>query len=151
MPELLRMFKKNTKERLLLVATFVLVLGADQLIKYNIRSNGGFYICNPGISLGIQLPTFAFWLILAIFLFFAISHYETFIQNFKQNKLFFVFLGLFLSGLLSNLLDRFLFDCIIDYIFPFWQKLPVFNLADVAIFFGVSGLILLTHKKHTIK
>lgn len=148
MLKLLGMPQKNTRNLAPFAVTFFIVFGIDQLIKYKIRSNGGFYICNPGISFGIQIPTFAFWLILAVFVFFALFKHKTLLQNFKQNKPYFVFLSLFLGGCLSNLLDRLLFGCVVDYIFPFWQKLPVFNLADMAIFFGISGLLFLYMQKY---
>lgn len=46
--------------------------------------------------------------------------------------------ALFLSGGLSNLLDRYRRGAVLDYFsFGFIKKSPVFNLADILIFLGV--------------
>ena len=50
-----------------------------------------------------------------------------------------VAVGLILGGAISNLLDRFMFGGIIDFIdFIIW---PVFNVADSGITIGVVALI----------
>lgn len=112
---------------------FSLVL-ADQFLKYKIRLNGGFYLCNQGISFGINVPNIVFWLVLGIF--FLIFMF--FIYKKRLFSCFFIVgLALFISGALSNIIDRFLFGCILDYI-SFYKKLfPVFNMADIGIFTGV--------------
>ena len=105
----------------------------DQFLKYKIRHNNGFYLCNSGISFSVHVPIFIFWLVLAIFfLIFIIFLYK------KRNFSYFFIAGLafFIGGTLSNITDRLLFSCVLDYI-PFFQKiLPVFNVADVGIFVG---------------
>lgn len=47
---------------------FPILILLDQATKYLIRFFGGFYICNPGISFGINLPEAAFWLLWTIFI-----------------------------------------------------------------------------------
>jgi signal peptidase II len=111
---------------------FVLIL-FDQLSKYIIRHNGGFYICNSGLTFGLRLPSpvffFAWFLIIALIVFFL----------FKQGASETIFLLLILCGAVSNMLDRIAIGCVIDFIdLKFW---PVFNLADVFITTGAAMLI----------
>jgi len=48
--------------------------------------------------------------------------------------------GLFIGGIVGNLLDRIVFGHVIDFIdFRFW---PVFNIADSGITIGVIGFVL---------
>ncbi|MDP1620607.1 MAG: signal peptidase II, partial [bacterium] len=121
--------------------SFALLIIADQLSKYLIRHQGGFYICNPGIAFGIKLnPTvfYVLWiLIISAIGLWTISKSKT--SNSKQSQnpnilnskrfwvLGFGHLDLFriwnfefgilliLSGALSNILDRLYFGCVIDF------------------------------------
>lgn len=58
-------------------------------------------------------------------------------------------LSLVLAGAIGNILDSFVFGHVIDmFFFIFWgYPYPVFNIADVSIFIGVSWLILQSVKK----
>lgn len=142
------MFQISQKNISLLIISTFSVLIVDQFIKYKIRSTGGFYICNQGISFGLRLPNLLFWLIISFFVLLGLYWFKHSSDIFLQNKPFFVFTGLFLGGILSNLFDRLFFSCVFDYIFPFWQKLPVFNLADISISVSVFILILLLSKNY---
>ena len=118
-----------------------LVVAFDQFLKYKIHHNGGFYLCNGGISFGITLFGVFFWPILALFLL-IILFYCVFLYK-KRDLLYIelISLALLLGGTLSNLLDRFLFGCVLDYI-DFLKPFPVFNLADVSIFSGSCLIVL---------
>lgn len=118
------------------IASFVVAF--DQFLKYKIRQDDGFFLCNRGISFGIQPPDIVFWLTIGLFSF-VVLYCCVFLYK-KRSVLRFsvsVLLGLalFTGGVLSNLLDRFLVGCVLDYI-PFFKPFPVFNLADVSIFLG---------------
>lgn len=137
----------------------VLLILIDQLLKYIIRFSGGFYICNKGIAFGINLPgrlilTLIIVIIVLISLLSLKSKFEisnkSSDQNSKLKKLAFISnfkfslsdlaLALILSGALSNLLDRWHYGCVTDYIdLRIW---PVFNLADILICLGAIILIL---------
>ena len=118
------------------VASFIVAF--DQFLKYKIRQDNGLFLCNRGISFGIQLSGIVFWLIIGIFsfivLFFCVFLYKKrSVSRFSVSAL--LGLALFTGGVLSNLLDRFLVGCVLDYI-SFFKSFPVFNLADVSIFLG---------------
>jgi len=123
---------------------FLLLISADQLSKYMIRVKGGFYICNPNIALGINLEPLIFWVIwiaIIIIIFFLLIRLRTAASVFLR----FAYL-IVLAGALSNVIDRLIFGCIIDFIdLRFW---PIFNLADV---FIVSGVIMLLITNLNIK
>jgi len=102
----------------------------DQLAKYLVRHWGGFYICNQNISFGMQIPAYLFYLIWIILVLTLIYFYL------KQRKLYFI---LILAGAISNLIDRAIFGCVIDFInLKIW---PIFNLADIFITIGVIMLL----------
>lgn len=118
----------------------------DQFSKYIIRSYGGFYICNQGISFGMPLPQ-----ILIFFISMAVIVFLLFlILNFKFNSLWRINYALLLvvSGAISNLLDRLRLGCVVDFISLL--SCPVFNLADAFIVIGgiISAGQLLNLKKY---
>lgn len=119
------------------ISSLILLIAADQLSKYLIRSSGGFYICNENIAFGIEVPGLLFWIFWLAIIVMAVAF--TFRQKYIiHSKLYAI---LTVSGALSNAIDRLHFGCVIDFIdLKFW---PVFNLADV---FIVSGAILLLAK-----
>lgn len=121
----------------------------DQLSKYIIRQTGGFYICNPDIAFGINIPPIIFWaiwiVIIALLLFAlykkTIIHPPARLNSAKwageTGNTFYIIL--ILAGAISNLIDRLYFGCIIDFIdLKFW---PVFNLADVFITLGTIFIL----------
>ena len=115
---------------------FISLIFIDQLSKFIIRHFGGFYICNSGIVFGIKVPALAiylFWIAILILIFYI--HKKRLLLNSY-------FVILFLSGAISNLLDRLIFGCIIDFIdLRFW---PVFNPADIFICLGAI-IVLIRH------
>ena len=140
-------FKKSA------VLFFLLVL-IDQFLKYIIRSQGGFYICNNNIAFGIVIPGFIFWSVIIIitallllefkkcFMPICVSDSNQSLSR-RPNP---IFLSIALAGILSNLTDRLYLGCVIDFIdLKFW---PLFNLADVMI---VTGAMLLIIQNFNIK
>ncbi|MBI2669153.1 signal peptidase II [Candidatus Woesearchaeota archaeon] len=62
-----------------------------------------------------------------------------------DKKILFVLWGIFLGGVIGNLIDRLFLGYVIDFIdFGFW---PAFNVADTAITLSVIGIILISWKK----
>lgn len=128
-------------ERTTLFAFFTLLLIIDQFTKYLIRQFGGFYICNEGIAFGINLPSIIRWPIIIGILFFL--SFLVLRHKSKNSALAFI---LIISGALSNILDRLVHGCVIDFIKL--QVWPIFNFADVFITIGVIILIFQTLKTH---
>lgn len=125
---------RNYSKILLQLGLFLSLLLVDQFSKYFIRHFGGFYICNPNISWGIPISSQFFWIFwfisigIIVFLFFK--------KTKVSNSLSLIFI---ISGAFSNIIDRVLYDCVIDFInLRFW---PVFNFADIFITFGVLILL----------
>ncbi|MFH0969730.1 MAG: signal peptidase II [Patescibacteria group bacterium] len=118
---------------------FVVLIFIDQLSKYLIRLKGGFYICNPNIFWGIKIPNdifYAFWgLIIAVLL----------MLLFKKSLIYnSIFIILIIAGAASNMIDRLLCGCVVDFInLKLW---PVFNLADVFIVCGALFLLVRQRK-----
>lgn len=100
-------------------------------------------VCNYNGPFGISIPSWlslgsAVGIMIIIILF--------------RNKLFSSFFGgwpffLILSGGLGNILERFTFGCIMDYIAIF--SLPVFNIADIALTLGVIGVVWKWRREHS--
>ncbi len=57
--------------------------------------------------------------------------------------------GLLLSGIMGNLIDRLLRDCVVDFLdFNFFgYHFPVFNLADIGVVVGVLMVVIVLLKK----
>ncbi len=134
-------FSRNHKKTSFFIV-FIFLIITDQLIKYIVRSWGGFYICNTGIAFGLHLP---FWLVLAIAIaFLFIISLLIFDFKFSISKTALCFI---LAGAVSNIIDRLRFGCVIDFIdLKFWSAniamrsitgWPIFNLADSFIVIGV--------------
>lgn len=156
-----------TRLNLLLSGLFLVFI--DQLSKYLVRSQGGFYICNEGIAFGIKLPeAIILCLSIALVLFLGylilkskfeilteikitklknldlIENLKLKIENYKSEKIGII---LMMAGAISNILDRVIHGCVIDFIdLKFW---PVFNLADSFIVLGAILLVLGYLKKQT--
>lgn len=135
-------------KKIRIVAVLVFV---EQFSKYLIRSKGGFYICNPNISWGISVNNYFFVLFWAVFvlilLFFLfkpakILNFKFSIFNEISNSKFQIInlpLSLILAGAISNMIDRLIYGCVIDFIdLKFW---PIFNLADIFIVLGAAFLL----------
>lgn len=120
---------------------FVFLVFIDQVSKYIIRHTGGFYICNKGISFGVQISeNIFFFLWLVILSFFLYGLYR---KYFIHNTLYII---LILSGAVSNLIDRAHYGCVIDFIDLHF--FPVFNIADIFISIGAMGIVYVLYKKN---
>lgn len=135
---------KILKKKYKLFLILILAIFFDQLVKYLIRSSSGFYICNQGISFGFYIPRIIFYpMVLAIIVFLG----AYFLDKITLSKYYISKIGLafILGGALGNLIDRFNFGCIIDFIDL--KFFPVFNLADIFIFVGAIIVLFKSHKK----
>lgn len=117
------------------VATVVFVI--DRLLK-------GFFIdrsiaCNEGIAFGAYISRWMLFASIGIVLYIFIRWLT--VAIIKKDILTIFGISLILSGALSNLIDRFSYGCVADYIhiIPYF---PWFNVADMAIFFGGTVFVI---------
>ncbi|MFH1508684.1 MAG: signal peptidase II [bacterium] len=103
------------------------------------------YFMNDGIAFGLPLPSYLMIILLPLGFILLFWH---FLQQKKivAETIQLAFLLLFAGGL-SNLLDRFVYGQVIDYITI--SGFTIFNLADLAILYG--AVLLLIHELKTIK
>jgi len=139
---------------IILFSTIIIVL--DQLSKYFVRIylsqssklpiiGNYFYLTfvkNRGAAFGILRGQRSFFIIITLFfLIFIIYLYNKELPKVFMSKISVIFL---LGGSISNLIDRIIFHYVTDFIafdiLDFYQ-LPVINIADIFIFFGVLILI----------
>lgn len=139
------------------IAVFsVLIVIIDQLSKYWVRDyfinndnliiiKNYFYftsVKNRGAAFGILEGQRIFFIFVTLFFIFFIFYiYNKELSKMFLSKLALIFL---LGGSIANLIDRVVFSYVTDFIaldlFDFYQ-LPVINIADIFIFFGVIILI----------
>lgn len=139
------------------IAVFsIFIILIDQLSKFLIRSNfhqsqrlsivGDYlhitFVKNRGAAFGILSGQRGFFIwITILFLIFIFYIYQNELKQTAAAKIAIVFL---LGGSISNLIDRILLHYVTDFLafnlFDFYQ-LPVINIADVFIFFGVLILM----------
>ena len=121
------------KSRLQLFFLFILLAALDQFLKILFLKNS---VCNKNIAWSIPIAPgvfYFFWLIIFLFL---IYYFLKSKNHFEKMVLIFIF-----SGAVSNIIDRVLRGCVVDFIdLKFW---PVFNLADIYITIGISLLVLI--------
>lgn len=139
---------------ILLFSSIIIII--DQISKFIIRGNlseyqtikilgSRFYftfIKNRGAAFGILNGQRLFFIIITIFfLIFIIYLYKKELPANIISKLAVIFL---VGGSVSNLIDRIIFHYVTDFIaFDIldFYRLPVINIADIFIFFGVVFLI----------
>ncbi|MFC1644821.1 signal peptidase II [Patescibacteria group bacterium] len=134
----------------------VLLVGFDQIVKYIIRSTGGFYICNKGVAFGWQAPDLFLIIFWSIFLIWVVFYFISllklkkhtggkFFESVDSWRIVDDYFILIVAGAFANLIDRMRFGCVIDFIdLKIW---PVFNLADVFIFLGAVILAINIFRK----
>ena len=62
--------------------------------------------------------------------------------SYKETKLNNISFGLIIGGILGNLIDRIFFQCVRDFIDINIFNFPIFNIAEMAIVFGVIILLI---------
>ncbi len=107
------------------------------------------YVTNRGGAFSLLSKYPLFFKILGLLLVIAGIVYLT--KIIKMPTLLQTCLGLLMGGTIGNLIDRFRFDTVVDFLdFRVW---PVFNIADIAICVGVGLLviIIMREKKEEIE
>ena len=96
------------------------------------------YVQNKGAAFSMLSGQRWFLLAVALVTVGGILYYR---YRFKPQKQMNMALGCIVGGAVGNMIDRFLYGYVIDYVSIGWW--PVFNLADVAIVCGGAWLFLL--------
>ena len=146
---------EGRKQIRLSLAIAALVIALDQLSKFWIRTNlaltrslpeKGFldlvHVENYGSAFGLLAnQTFLLVAIIIAILFIVLLFFH---YLYPTTTLSIVSTGLILGGAIGNLIDRFRFGCVTDFIHAHLQDLfhwPAFNLADTAITVGIFTFI----------
>jgi signal peptidase II len=127
----------------------VLVLAADQLSKHIVRADIAIGQVNkflPAINLvdvrntGVAFSLFSGGGVLVlVFTFVALAGLVAYFAIRPDRPGLWLPTGLLVGGAIGNLIDRLVHGAVTDFIkLPFW---PAFNIADMAITFGVLALL----------
>lgn len=109
-----------------------LVIVADQSTKWLVVDSRVSWICNTGFAFGIGEGWFS-----SLIALFVLGVVGILLLREKRQPVFWGY-TLVVAGGISNLIDRLVRDCVIDFIdFKIW---PSFNLADSAITLGAMFL-----------
>ncbi len=130
-------------------ALAVAVVGLDQLTKHFVRSGiavGDVHKFLPGVNLvdvrnsGVAFGVFSGGgAIVLVFTFLALALLLGYFARRPERPWLWLPAGLLTGGALGNLFDRLVHGAVTDFIkLPLW---PAFNVADMAITFGVLALL----------
>jgi len=146
------MFKLREKnERVVFYFFFIFLFFFERYLKIFYLNRGKVFY-NKNIAFNIYLEKGVFYFLFSLI--FAILIY-CLIISFKKKRISLIFsFSFILVGALSNLIDRFFYNAIIDY----WQILSlreipqsgtiaIFNLADLYILLGILMLLMSIWKK----
>ena len=101
------------------------------------------FVTNTGSAFGMLKDSALLLIFFSIVVLFSAIYYSRKIT--EKEKWMQVALGLLIGGTLGNLLDRFIYGYVIDFLdFRIW---PVFNIADSSITISAAILIMLIMKK----
>jgi signal peptidase II len=134
-------FKLQKKSHAIVAGIFLMLIfiSIDQFIKWIILHTQILgHLCNHGIAMGIVLPQVVFVALWGVIMIWVIYFWWQHIEQSFLTQLSYI---LILAGGISNIIDRFYYGCVIDYI-PF-LNISSFNFADVLI--SVGALIILWH------
>lgn len=146
--------KNLSKSLSIFIVVIIGVIAIDQIIKLIILEGFRFDCEAFSITLvynkGVAFSMFAFldsslkWIQIALLG--AIFIYM--ICNIKLLEKYKLALGLILGGGISNVIDRFIHEGVVDYVaWHYWFNFAVFNFADVMIDLGVVILIIMWLKE----
>lgn len=100
------------------------------------------YVQNTGGAWGILGDNTGLLIVIGVFAVIILNRYLLQEKQFQWNLV--LAYGLFMGGLLGNLIDRLVYGFVIDYLdfYLFGYDFPVFNLADIAIVIGIGILMI---------
>lgn len=100
------------------------------------------YVQNTGGAWGILGDNTGLLIVIGVFAVIILNRYLLQEKQFLWNLV--LAYGLFMGGLLGNLIDRLVYGFVIDYLdfYLFGYNFPVFNLADISIVIGIGILMI---------
>jgi signal peptidase II len=152
----------QSRSRILLFLTAALILATDQLTKYWVVSQlapntsltlepwlapifSVSYVTNSGAAFGLFQDSGTVFMLIALAVIAGIVYYALRLP--ARQVAAHAILGMMLGGALGNLIDRFHYGHVVDFVdLNFWPLVtwPVFNVADTSIVLGVALLALLS-------
>ena len=140
------------------ILIIISVIGLDQLLKWWTVTHiplGATVFQNPIIDLTYLQNRGAAWsvfsgnrlLLLCIAFVASVILLILIIKNYRHHKGLTVGLALALGGALGNVIDRIRLGYVIDMFQVEFFQFPIFNLADVALFFGVVIMVIMIIKE----
>lgn len=101
------------------------------------------YLENRGSAFGM-LQNQKFFILFVGFVFLAVILFFLFkLPGEKKFRIVHIFLAAVIAGGLGNMIDRFRFDYVVDFIYFVLINFPIFNVADCYIVVSVIGLFIL--------
>ena len=141
--------RTRIKSKIFQIAAIVLMI--DQFTKILVTANLAeekayeiikhffslYYVKNTGAAFSILQNQSFILILLSLIILIVLNNYITVLE--KSSKLETISLGLILGGIIGNLIDRLLYNSVIDFLSfnLFGYSFPVFNIADCAIVIGV--------------
>ena len=140
----------NKKIAIISIIVFILDQATKYIIESLINLNQSIkviknffyltYVHNEGAAWSLFLKQRIFLIVISILALYVIIKY---LKNFTQNKRNMIAFGLLIGGILGNFFDRLVFGYVKDFLDfrLFNYNYPIFNISDIAIFFGVILVI----------
>lgn len=99
-----------------------------------------FLVKNKGIAFNIFSGKLRFIIKITSIFLFVIMIYLNFLLQSPGETMFKIGLSFIIGGGASNLIDRFIYEYVLDFIYFNFKRFPIFNLAD---FFILGGSLIL--------
>jgi signal peptidase II len=146
------------KKGTMIVLDFLLIglfLGLDQWTKYlavlHLKGKDPIplvnkvlelrYLENRGAAFGL-LQDQKFFILFVGVIFVAVLLYFLFrLPNQKKFRVIHVFLSMIIAGGVGNMIDRFRFEYVVDFIYAVFIDFPIFNVADMCVVIATIGLL----------
>lgn len=117
----------------------------DQVSKYVMHLNDTYYL-NTAIAFSLPVRGWMLWLLYGVV---AVCLWRLWNENVqKDQKLSWIVAGMVVAGAVGNLIDRFVYGGVVDFI-SIGEWFPIFNLADV--YLTIAGFFLLVFSRRLLK
>lgn len=139
------MSKQKIKQIVLDVILFGIFVFLDQYTKYLavifLKDTASFpiidgvfefhYLENYGAAFGMLQNQKVFFIFIAVVILTAICYVIFRMPDNKRYRSMNLFLVLIASGAVGNMIDRFRYDYVVDFMYFKWINFPIFNVADI--------------------